>query len=162
MLFQEAGKGRSRRNALPQSVLVLQTLCSSFSLSFIRVQSTTALWDSPAAVHHKMHRWNNYLLIRPSNIENYPQHLSKHFRASCTPLLFVQQLHNVPSVSYHQLESHKSWKAQGGKAEFLGSCRDEGEWQQKYPSTWDTHTQICETSVYCMPQVTSLKNVFLF
>lgn len=120
-------KGRSRRSVLPQSVLVRQTLYPSFSLSFISVQNIIALLDSPAVVHLKIHRWNNYLLIRPSDIENYPQHLTKQLPASCTTLLFVLQLHNVPSVSYHQLESFTGAERHGGKAEVLGSCREEGE-----------------------------------
>lgn len=162
MLFPEAGRGRSRRSALPQSVLALQTLFSSCSVSPISAQITVLL-DSPAVIHRKMHRWDSYLLIRPWDIETCPQRLPKWLTASCTTVLFAHQLHNVPSVSYHQLEGFtEAERRRVGKQNFLGSCREEGEWQQKYPSTWDTHTQVCETSVYCMPQVTSLNNVFSF
>lgn len=164
MLFPEAGKGRSRRSALPQSAPVLQTFYSSFSLSFISAQNTTVVLESPAVALHKTHRWNSYLFIYKTfrywklpPTSHQATHSFLHHSALCLPVAQCSQC-ELSSAR----EFCRSWKMQGGKAEFLGSCREEGEWQQKYPSTWDTYTQICETSVYSMPQVTSLNNVFSF
>lgn len=123
------GVPRSREGEKQKESVATVSSCPTdtvpyFSLSFISVQNITALLDSPAVVHHKIHRWNNYLLTRPSDIQNHPQHLTKQLPASCTTLLLM---HNVPSVSYHQLESFTGAERHGGKAEVSESCREEGE-----------------------------------
>lgn len=76
-----------------------------------------------------------------------------------TILHFVQELHNVPSVSHQRLENFTE-KAKK-KNEVFREPEGGGEMTAKYLSTWDTYTQIWKTSAYCMRQVASLNNVFL-
>lgn len=72
----------------------------------------------------------------------------------------------VAQRSQYELSSawgfHRSWKTQGGKAEFLGSCREEGRMTTEISIHLKRIKQIWETSVYFIPQVTSLNNVFSF
>lgn len=126
-LFPEAGKGRSRRSVLPQvsscpTDIVLKLLTVLHQCSQHHCSTGLICCSSPQDTQVEelfTYKTFRYWKLPPTSYQ--AAHSLLHHSPLCLP---------VAQRSQYELSSawgfHRSWKTQGGKAEFLGSCREEG------------------------------------